>query len=83
MTYLMPVDNLPLVLALGKGRANSMHLLPTCRVIAAHYIASKSQFVARWIHSEVNHADRPSRVSYRGKGRFKLPLTPTHTHTHT
>ena len=58
----MLVDNLALALAVTKGRATSMHLNFTCRKLAAISFASGSRFVTRWIPSEVNPADEPSRV---------------------
>ena len=55
------VDNLPLVLAITKGRATSTHLIGPCRQVAAHSFASGSRFNSRWIASERNPADKPSR----------------------
>ena len=56
------VDNLPLVLAMTKGRAASQLLTTPLRQICALSIASGSPFVSRWIASERNPADKPSRV---------------------
>ena len=55
------VDNLPLVLGLTKGRAASSHLIPVCRSVCALSLVSGSRFYFRWIPSELNPADEPSR----------------------
>ncbi len=60
------VDNLPLALALGKGRANSQHLLSTCRSICSLLLATGMRLYARWVPSELNPADEPSRTSQAG-----------------
>ena len=59
------VDNLPLALAAAKGRAGSPILAPILRSLCAHSFASGSRFSVRWLPSEYNPADRPSR---RGDG---------------
>ena len=58
---LLLVDNLSLCLALTKGRSSSVHLLPTCRSIFTYAVATGSRICTRWIPSEVNPADPPSR----------------------
>ena len=55
------VDNLPLALASGKGRANSRHLAYSCRALCAYALATGSTFYVRWVPSEFNYADDPSR----------------------
>ena len=60
--HLILCDNLCLVLALAKGRAGSSHLLPTCRAVCALAFAAGFSVHTRWIHSEANPADRPSRI---------------------
>ena len=57
------VDNLPLAPSCAKGRASSAHLMPTCRELAALSLFSRSRFHTRWIPSELNPADAPSRGS--------------------
>lgn len=42
--YTILCDNLPLTLALAKGRANSFHLLQSCREICALSLFSSSEF---------------------------------------
>jgi len=59
--HLFLVGNLPLALAIGKGRARSPYLLPICRQACALSLISGSQFLVRWIASEQNPADAPSR----------------------
>ena len=55
-------DNLPLVLSATKGRGRSKHLLGPLRKLAALGLASGSKIHTRWISSEVNVADAPSRA---------------------
>ena len=62
MIKLVNPDNLALVLALGKGRSSSQHLRHICRCLFALSISSDAAFVARWIPSELNPADGPSRA---------------------
>ena len=55
-------DNMPLVLGCIKGRAKSSHLLRFLRQIAALCLAVGSKVSTRWVVSEHNVADRPSRA---------------------
>jgi hypothetical protein len=59
--HLFLVDNLPLALGCVKGRARSGHLKSGLKVIAAHALATRARIVVRWIPSESNLADGPSR----------------------
>ena len=54
-------DNLAVVAAVAKGRAAHFVLNHCCRAIAAHAILSNCRFYIRWIPSELNPADLPSR----------------------
>ena len=54
-------DNISLVLALGKGRSSSRHLIRCCRSLFAIGVACDMSFTVRWIASELNPADAPSR----------------------
>ena len=54
-------DNLGMVLAFDRGRAKAIPLLLCCRRAAAFSIATATQFHHRWIPSEWNAADGPSR----------------------
>ena len=54
-------DNLDMVLAFDRGRAKAIPLLLCCRRAAAFSIATATQFHHRWIPSEWNAADGPSR----------------------
>lgn len=54
-------DNLGMVLAFDRGRAKAIPLLFCCRRAAALSFASNSVFCHRWIPSEWNPADGPSR----------------------
>eukprot|EP00959_Pyramimonas_sp_CCMP1952_P050414 1053443-Pyramimonas_sp.AAC.1 len=54
-------DNLGLILSLSKGRCRDPRLLMLHRKAAAWALATKSRFVCRWLPSELNPADGPSR----------------------
>ncbi len=54
-------DNLGMTLCLDRGRAKNKQLLFQCRRVAAFNIAADSEFHHRWIPSELNPADAPSR----------------------
>jgi hypothetical protein len=43
------VDNLPLELACGKGRADSAHLKQVCKVVCAYQLATASFIAVFWI----------------------------------
>ena len=55
-------DNLGVVLAISKGRCADFGLLRIIRRIAAHSLATGIRFVVRWVPSELNIADGPSRM---------------------
>ena len=55
-------DNLPLVLGACKGRAKSGYLLKPLRRITSLLLATGSRLAVRWIASELNVADAPSRA---------------------
>ena len=54
-------DNLGMVLAFDRGRAKSPQLLFCCRKAAAYSVATNSIVHHRWVPSEWNAADGPSR----------------------
>ena len=54
-------DNLGMVLAFDRGRAKSFSLLLCCRRACAFSLAAGCQFHHRWLPSEWNKADGPSR----------------------
>ena len=60
---LVLVDNLALGMALSKGRAHDFHMLRICQQAAAISLAADFFVRPRWIPSEVNPADGPSRGS--------------------
>ena len=66
-------DNLPLVLGTCKGRARSHHLFKPLRQIAALSLATGSKISVRWVISELNVADAPSRAisAWQAKGLEK------------
>ena len=57
------VDNLALGMAVSKGRAHDFHMLRVCQQVAAISLASDLFIRPRWVPSEVNPADGPSRGS--------------------
>ena len=59
--HLYLCDNLSLVLAVGKGRSSAPNLNGTCRALASLALFTGSELVVRWVPSEVNPADGPSR----------------------
>ena len=59
--YLLLVDNLSLALDCCKGRGGSMLANSTRRQLAALALAGNCKFHVRWIPSERNCADKPSR----------------------
>ena len=54
-------DNMSMVLLCSKGRSGAFPMLRICRRICALLIASNSSLSTRWIPSELNVADAPSR----------------------
>lgn len=59
--HLFLLDNLSLVFAVAKGRAHSFDLLRILQKISAICLASRLTIRPRWVRSEVNTADGPSR----------------------
>ena len=55
-------DNLGLTLALGKGRAAAPHSNKCCRELLGSSIVADVSVVIRWLPSEWNPADAPSRL---------------------
>lgn len=62
------IDKLGFVLALNKGRSSRPRIARICRAFAALSLASGARFVARWVPSELNPADAPSR-RFEKKGK--------------
>ena len=62
-------DNLPLTLGVCKGRAKSSFLTKPLRKICALSLATGSKFHVRWVPSEWNVADKPSRAISQWGGR--------------
>ncbi|CAE8590746.1 unnamed protein product [Polarella glacialis] len=59
---LIMTDNMSAILAFSKGRASSYPLLRLCQHLAAESFASGCRFAFRWVASELNIADGPSRT---------------------
>ena len=55
------VDNMSLCLAITRGRFSSPNLVHCCRNIAALLLATGFRMSCRWVPSEVNISDGPSR----------------------
>ena len=70
------VDNLSLALAVGKGRSGGEQLRPVCRHLCALSLAAGVRLHCRWIPSELNPADEPSRRRCHGKVGAKFPSPP-------
>ena len=62
--HLVLVDNLSLALGVCKGRSGSSLLNNTCRQVCALSLASDCRVHVRWIPSERNCADKPSRQPF-------------------
>lgn len=68
--HLFLVDNLALALAINKGRAHSYALLRIAQQIASIALAGQLTIRVRWVYSEINVADGPSRGQIQ-PGSFK------------
>eukprot|EP00439_Symbiodinium_sp_Y106_P043076 s1240_g5.t1 len=72
-------DNVGVVLAMQKGRCCDFGLLRVVRRVSAHLLASGNRVHVRWIPSEMNAADRESRLwepetkTARAPGIFGTP----------
>ena len=62
--HLVLLDNLSLCFAVAKGRAHSFDLLRVLQKISAVCLATGLVLRTRWIRSEINVADGPSRGFY-------------------
>ena len=60
--HLVLVDDLVLMLGLGRGRCRSYHLLKACRRILCVSVATGSIFRFRWVPSERNTVDHAFRL---------------------
>lgn len=74
------VDNMSLCLAVNKGRSSKPKLASILQEIAATCVATGCKVVCRWVPSELNPADRPSRKLLKVGGRsfpkFASTLSP-------
>ncbi|NCF89963.1 MAG: hypothetical protein GWQ05_03245, partial [Verrucomicrobiaceae bacterium] len=66
--HLILGDNLGLMLSLSKGRCRNPTLLMLHRRAAAWMFATGSRFLGRWLPSEINPADEPSRRREAARG---------------
>eukprot|EP00435_Cladocopium_sp_Y103_P060578 s48_g22.t1 len=60
--HLILTDSMSVTLALTKGRSSSSSMNRVCRQVAAITLATGMMFHLRWIPSELNPADFPSRA---------------------
>ena len=60
--HLILSDSMSVVLALSKGRSSTRPMNRICRQIAALEFITGMQLSVRWVPSEVNPADQPSRA---------------------
>ncbi len=69
----MILDNLPLALSAGNGRAGTHLLLRPLRRMCALLLLSSARMIVRWIPSELNSADAPSRGFAKLQLRDAIP----------
>ncbi|CAE7422123.1 unnamed protein product [Symbiodinium natans] len=67
-------DNLPLVLSATKGRGKSKYLIGPLRRLAALGLACGSKVHVRWVPSELNVADAPSRAIRQKSAQSKTAV---------
>ena len=60
--HLILGDSMGSILAFLKGRSGDYRMLGCCKSVAAYTVALNCKFKWRWVVSEVNHADAPSRM---------------------
>ena len=60
--HLFLCDNMSMVLALSKGRGSTSNVNRTCQEVLALSLFANVHCCFRWIASEINPADRPSRA---------------------
>jgi hypothetical protein len=75
------VDNMSLCLGVTRGRSSSASLIKNCRQVAALALASGCRFHVRWIPSELNIADGPSRGIPRPLGCHQSTTSLPHKDT--
>ena len=61
-TFLFLLDNMSLVLCLARGRSRNFKVLVVLRRIYAYCLSRGIMPYFRWIVSELNSSDEPSRV---------------------
>ena len=57
-------DSMTATLAISRGRSKHYHLRRVCQQVAALALCTGSQFFLRWIPSEMNPSDNPSRGTW-------------------
>ena len=74
-TIVIMTDNMPLALAITKGRASSSHLIQSCRFLCGYSLFCNIAMQASWIAaSESKHAGAPieERITTQSQSRDKL-----------
>ena len=61
MKHLVLTDSMSAILAFSKGRSSSGAMNRVCRQLSALLFATGMRFAVRWVPSELNPADAPSR----------------------
>jgi hypothetical protein len=61
MRHLLLSDSISALCCLAKGRSSNFGMNRVCRIVAAHALACNIRLHYRWIPSEQNRADQPSR----------------------
>ena len=72
------LDNMSLVLALDRCRSRQHKLLKQVRIFCAYCLARGIQPAVRWIPSELNASDEPSRYGTSESSKLLTSLIPSH-----
>lgn len=72
------LDNMSLVLALDRCRSRQHKLLKQVRIFCAYCLARGIQPAVRWIPSELNASDEPSRYGTNESSKLLTSLIPGH-----
>ena len=74
MRQLLLCDNLPCVLSFERGRSHNYAVLKILREYAAYCLARNVSVTMRWIPSELNIADEPSRLHDEEDSKLLIDL---------
>lgn len=76
-------DSMTATLAISRGRSKHYHLRRVCQQVAALALCTGSQFFLRWIPSEMNPSDNPSRGTWAPSVPSREPKEQTVSHAPT